>query len=276
MKKKIEQLKEYKNLKDILREEERNKKEEDKKMKNIENELEIQKQREILKDEQKNKELDLQLKKYLIDRIKVYTNTIIVDSKKVKLEEIIKDLNKVKSDTLIKVLEDEEVNFKTKKEKKFKQLAKETDYILREFRRRDMEVFEKKLTVEENGYNSEREKKNKKLYDEKIGYKDNLLLVKSIKDRFFNKLMKDRKDNYDDNMNEFMMKLENKIGEDFVSEVQHAFKIYYDDFKKRREEEAKKNINRGPIQNKEFTKGQFVQKIEEKKPKILEFESNIF
>merc|ERR1711879_842912 len=88
--------------------------------------------KEILKDEQKQKEFDIQLKKFLIDRIKIYTNTVMVENKKMRLDDLIKDLSKVKDETLIKALEKEEVEFKTRKEKRFKELARDSDYMLRE------------------------------------------------------------------------------------------------------------------------------------------------
>jgi translation initiation factor 3 subunit A len=280
MKRKIDDLKEYKKLKEEKIIEERSKKEEDLKLKKEQAELEIKKQKELLKDEQKSKELDMQLKKYLIERIKVFTNSIVVDGKKIKLDEIQKDLDKIKSEVLIKVLEDEEINFKTKKEKKFKQLSKETDYIIREFRRRDMELYLKKLTEEEKEYNRIREETNKKLYTEKIGMKDSLLLAKLFKEDYFEKLMEHRKETYDNSMKEFTVKLEKVVIDDFEKEVHAAFKVYYEDFKKRREEEAKRDIfkNNQPRNNQQFVKGGNVRQVLDTKPQITvtEFVSKYF
>jgi hypothetical protein len=280
MKRKIDDLKEYRKFKEEKIIEERNKKEEELKVKKEQAEQEVKKQKELLKDEQKSRELDIQLKKYLLERIKVFTNSIVVDGKKVKLDEIQKDLDKVKSEVLIKVLEDEEVNFKTKKEKKFKQLAKETDYIIREFRRRDLELYVKKMSEEEAEYNVVREEINKKLYTEKIGMKDSLVVAKPFKDRYFQTLMEQRKENFEKSMKEFTVKLEKVLIEDFDKEIHGAFKVYYDDFKKRREEEAKRDIykNRGdPRRNQEFVKGANVRQYQDNKSQITvtDFVSNM-
>ena len=45
-------------------------------------------------------------------------------SKKLKLEDLLKDLSKTTVEDLIKILENEEINFKSKKEKKFKEISR--------------------------------------------------------------------------------------------------------------------------------------------------------
>lgn len=209
-----------------IRKEKKEKKEEEDKM-----------MREILKDEQKKKEFDIQLKKYLIDRVRIYTNVLFIDGKKVKLDDLLKDLNKISDEQLIKLLEKEEYEFKTKKEKKFRQTAKDTDYIIREFRKRDFEVYMKSTQDEEQKYNELVEEEEKKSYTEKIGFKANLLRFKKYKDGYFNDILNNREREYEEKMQEFTQSLHKKIQEDLLKEIGPVFKTYVEDFRKRQEED---------------------------------------
>lgn len=209
-----------------IRKEQKEKKEEEDKM-----------MREILKDEQKKKEFDIQLKKYLIDRVRIYTNVLFIDGKKVKLDDLLKDLNKISDEQLIKLLEKEEYEFKTKKEKKFRQTAKDTDYIIREFRKRDFEVYMKSTQDEEQKYNELVEEEEKKSYTEKIGFKANLLRFKKYKDGYFNDILNYREREYEEKMQEFTQSLHKKIQEDLLKEIGPVFKTYVEDFRKRQEED---------------------------------------
>lgn len=195
---------------------------------------------ELARDEQKQKELDIQLKKYLIERIKIFTNVVVIDGKKIKLEEISKDLSKIKDEQLVKILEDEEINFKTKKEKRFKEIARNTDYTIREFRRRDFDAITKKLAEEENNLNKTIEEESKKSYEEKIQVKSILLETKPYTDSFFDNISKQREEEYSTKMNEFTETLNKKVKEDLHKELSAYFKIYIEDFRKRQEEDAKK------------------------------------
>ncbi len=198
--------------------------------------------KELLKDEQKQKEFDIQLKKFLIERIKVFTNLIIVDGKKMRLDEILKDLTKVKDETLIKALEKEEVDFKTKKEKRFRELSRDCDYMLREFRKRDLKKFTEILKQEEIDFNKIREEEERKNYEEKIKFKANLNLIRPLKETYFREIEITREAEYITKLAEFKEKLNEKVREELLKEVGNHFKIYIEDFRKE-EEEAKKKAN---------------------------------
>jgi hypothetical protein len=236
--------------------------------------------REILKDEQKQKELDIQLKKYLIERIKVYTNVIMQGSKKLKLEDLLKDLSKTTVEDLIKILENEEVNFKSKKEKKFKEITRNTDYILREFRRRDFEVLKKALDSEERNYNEVREKEHKINYEDKIGFKANLLKIKDHKEKYFNEILSQREADYKERMASFTEKLEKVVYEEILKDVNNHFKPYIEDLRAREEEQKKKmqyqnTSSFAKTQNREFAKGQNFVRFDDKPKITTDFASNI-
>jgi len=198
--------------------------------------------KELLKDEQKQKEFDIQLKKFLIERIKVFTNTIILDGKKMRLDDILKDLSKIKDETLIKVLEKEEVDFKTKKEKRFKEISRDCDYVLREFRKRDIIKYKENLKIEEIQFNKCREEEEKKNYEEKIKFKANLNLIKPLKEGYFKEIERTRENEYNVKLTEFNQQLNEKVKEEFLREVGNHFKNYIEEFRKE-EEEAKKKAN---------------------------------
>lgn len=231
--------------------------------------------KQLLKDEQKQKELDIQLKKFLIDRIKIYTNTIILDGKKIRLDEILKDLTKISDEVLIKVLEKEEVEFKTKKEKRFKELSRDCDYQMREFRKRDLKKISEVLKVEEVEFNKFRNEEEKKNYEDKIKFKSNLIDIKPFKDKFFKDIEITREKEYAEKLTEFKAKLNARIREEYLKEIGNHFKIYIEEFRKEEEENRKKqalfqsNQSRGgPINsNLGFGKGNKYVKFEEK-PKI--------
>ena len=205
-------------------------------------EREVKALKELLKDEQKQKEFDIQLKKFLIERIKIFTNTIILDGKKMRLDDILKDLSKVKDETLIKVLEKEEVEFKTKKEKRFRELARDCDYILREFRIRDLKKYSEILKQEEIEFNKTREEDERKNYEEKIKFKANLNLIRPFKERYFKEIAKTKETEYNIKLSEFKTKLNEKVKAEFLKDVGNHFNIYIEGFKKE-EEEAKIKAN---------------------------------
>ncbi len=198
--------------------------------------------KELLKDEQKQREFDIQLKKFLIDRIKVFTNIIIIDGKKMRLDDILKDLSKVKDETLIKVLEKEEVEFKTKKEKRFRELTRDCDYHLREFRKRDLNKYNDILKQEQIEFNRNRDNEERKNYEEKIKFKANLNMIKLLKENYFKEIEKTREVEYNTKFVEFNNKLNEKIREELLKEVGNHFKQYIEEFRKE-EEESKKKAN---------------------------------
>jgi len=207
-------------------------------------EREVKALKELLKDEQKQKEFDIQLKKFLIERIKIFTNTIILDGKKMRLDDILKDLSKVKDETLIKVLEKEEVEFKTKKEKRFRELARDCDYILREFRIRDLKKYSEILKQEEIEFNKTREEDERKNYEEKIKFKANLNLIRPFKERYFKEIAKTKETEYNIKLSEFKTKLNEKVKAEFLKDVGNHFNIYIEGFKKEKKEaKCKANID---------------------------------
>jgi hypothetical protein len=273
---KLTELKAYSLRKEIEKTEEKTKRTEEISQKRREAEENIKRQKELQKDENLRKELDLQLKKHLIDRLLYYTNVIQVDGKKIKLEDLHKDLSKVKSESLLTRLEEEEVLFKTKKEKRFKDLSKETDYILREFRKRDNEVFIKKVSEEEQVWNEEQERNNKLKYDAGISKKDNLISVKDLKESWFNQQIRERTETFNVDIVVWKDRLERKIHEDFEKEIYPYFKNYIEDFRKKLEEEKK----RQPQQSRNtagFGKGTNVIKYDDRpKTTVTDFASKIF
>ena len=208
-------------------------------------ERETKAMKELLKDEKKQKEFDIQLKKFLIDRIKVYTNTIIVDNKKLRLEEILKDLSKVKDETLIKVLEKEEVEFKTKKEKRFKELSRDCDYLLRELRKRDLKKYSELLRKEEEEFNKNVQEEEKKNYEEKIKFKSNLEEIVEYKEEYFKNIEFTREREYEEKFNSFKISLNERVKEEFIKDVGLHFKSYIEEFRKEEEEAKKKQISYG-------------------------------
>jgi hypothetical protein len=243
--------------KELFKEEKKETQAKEKKEEKEKAEEEAKMMRELLKDEQKKKEFDIQLKKYLVDRIKVYTNVLIIEGKKVKLDDIIKDLSKYSDEQLIKLLEKVEYEFKTKKEKRFKQIAKDTDYIIREFRRRDFELLSKNLEEEEKIFNEALEKEGKRSYDEKIGQKANLLKARSLKEKYFNSIQSIRNTEYDEKMKEFKEALEKKVNEDLMRDIKPYFKSYVEEFRKKEEEAAQRSMQQGyKIPRGDFKKGE--------------------
>jgi hypothetical protein len=276
---KLKELKVYSEKKSESKETEKTKRLEEITQKRKDAEENAKRQKELQKDEKLQKELDLQLKKHLIDRLQWYTNMIVVDGKKVKLEDLHKDLSKVKSDTLLKVLEEEEINFKTKKEKRFKELSKESDYVLREFRKRDQEIFLKEVHKEEEVYNKQQELTSKTKYDAGILLKDNLLSIQGLKEAWFNQQIQERTETYGVDINLWRDKLERKIHEDFEKEVYPYFKAYIEDFRKKLEEEKKRAPQQGSGRNMAgFGKGSNLIRIDDR-PKtgiVTEFASKIY
>lgn len=200
---------------------------------------EAQMLRDLSRDEDKKKEYEIQYKKWLLNKLRVFTSTIIIDEKKVKLEEISKDLSKVSEERLEEAVETEQLNFKLVKEKKFRHIAKDTDYMIREFRRRDLEQYRKVLVEEEENYNKNAELENKKLYDEKIGYREHFRSNLNLKEEYFAGLAELKEQMFKNTFDSFKANLDETVRKDLHAEITAHFKIYIEDFLKK-EEEAKK------------------------------------
>jgi hypothetical protein len=192
------------------------------------------------KDKQKRKELELQMKKYVIELLRKYTNVIEINGKKIKLDELLKDLNSVKDDTLIQYLQTQEAEFKKTKEKKLKEVSVNKDYILREFRRRDLEEYKNKLKNQEDSINKEIEEKNKK-YEENKANKDNLIKYAKFANNYFDNLKQDRLRVYNENLEIFKSNLNKIVKRDLHKDLIEIFSKYYEDFLRRNEQsEARK------------------------------------
>ena len=196
-------------------------------------------EKEELTNKQQLREYDIQIKKKTISMLREFTNSIIIDNKRIKLDDLLKDLSKASFDALAFCLGQQEIAHAQKKEKKLNQVTTDIDYVLREFRSRDNKEFVNKLTQEEETFNKLLEENSMKYYKEKIGMKETLNKFKEFKDNYFEKLKKEKRDKYNEEMNAFKIMLKKKIDEDAYNEIKVLFKKYLDDFKQREEEAAK-------------------------------------
>ena len=112
------------------------------------------------------KELQRELKKHLLDKLKSYTNVIELKGTKYRIDDLVKDLDKIEdNEVLVQILEKEEIHHKTTKEKKINKNIKEKDYITRETREREYKRFLEHMTDEEKYYLEQLENKEKINFD---------------------------------------------------------------------------------------------------------------
>lgn len=236
IKEKSEQLKKYlyekNNVKFELREKNLNDKEQAKIIQKEKEQLE----KEELKNAQKKKEYDIQVKKFVIELLRRYTNSIQIDKKRIKLDDLLKDLSKITEEEIIKCLEQQETDFKLKKEKKLKQVTTNMDYMLREFRKKDNEVYKAQLEKEEKEFNKALQEQSETYYKEKIGMKESLKKFKQFKDNYFEKIKNEKHEKYNNEMKEFKEKLDKQVREDLLKEIKAEFKVYFDDFTQKEKE----------------------------------------
>lgn len=271
IKEKTEELKKYLSKKNSvkfeLKEKNINEKEQQKLIQKEKERLE----KEELKDAMKKKEYEIQVKKFVIELLRRYTNSIQVDKKRIKLDDLLKDLNKITEEEIIKALEQQETDFKMKKEKKLKQVTTNMDYLLREFRKNDIKIYREKIQKEENDFNALIQEQSKKYYEEKIGIKENLKKFKEFKDNYFETIKKQKHEKYQKEMEQFKEKLDKQVHDDILNEMKALFKVYIDDFNKKEEEAEStkqnssswqrgreyRNAERGQYyqENKKFDKG---------------------
>ena len=236
-------------------------------------------EKEQIKNAQQKKEYENKIKRYVIDLLRKYTNSIqLNDGKKIKLDDLLKDLNRVSEEEILKALQEQETESKIKKEKRLHQINKNLDYTLREYRKRDNEKFEAKMKKEEEEFNSILEKQSKDYYDEKIGMKETLKKFKPFKDTYFTKIKNDNTKKYNEEMLKFKKDLEKQVQEDIYKELKEEFKKYFDDFKKKEEEAESKNKKseswvRGQTYNKnrDFHRGSNYQEVKKEYTQPLEF-----
>lgn len=109
LKEKMSEIYQFINAKDLYISQKKAQKAEEKQRKIFEEEMRIKTEKQILKDEKKKKEFENQLKKYLIDRIRLFTNVIVVKEKKYHIDDLLKNLDKVSDTDLVSALEEEEI-----------------------------------------------------------------------------------------------------------------------------------------------------------------------
>ena len=235
-------------------------------------------EKEQIKDAQMKKEYENNIKRYVIDLIRKYTNSIhLSDGKKIKLDDLLKDLNRVTEDEILKTLQEQEAESKIKKEKKLRQINKNLDYTLREYRKRDNKKFEEKMKKEEEEFNSILEKQSKEFYEEKIGIKNTLKKFKPFKDSYFEKKKKKNTEKYNEEMSKFKIDLEKKVEEDIYKELKEEFTKYFEDFKKKEEEAESKNkksdlwVSNNFPKKKDFQRGSNYQDVKKEYYQPLEF-----
>lgn len=237
--------------------------------------IEARNKRLLYKNKEKQKETEIQYKKFLINKIRIFTNVVMIDGKKAKLEDISKDLSKVSDIQLEQLVETEQNNFKTKKQKKFNEYAKTADYTTREFRRRDNESFIEKTKAEEDEYNRKAEEENKKLYNERIGVKNIFKATNKFKECYFDQLLNKRKEDYNKKFNDFKKELDKTVLKDFFDDINNHFKVYIEDFNKREKlaKEKQATYYRPPKNNTDWKKGDNATKFEKEPVQPMSFSS---
>ena len=210
------------------KEEEKIKRKEEKqkeKQKNQLNEEEnLRKTMKLLKDEEAKKELQRELKKHLLDKLKSYTNIIELKGIRYRIDDLLKDLEKIEdNEILVHILEKEEINYKTQKETKINKSIREKDYITREIREKEYNAFYQVMTKEEKSYLEELEKKDREFHQNYIPMKADLLTYNTNIEKVF----------------------ENKISEieqDHINQIEKYRIVKLDDIKKEINQYARKYL----------------------------------
>ena len=187
-------------------------------------------ERDKLRSEQEQRELEAEMKRYLIDSLRKFTNSIILkDGKRIKLDDLLKDLNKVTPEELINHYDEQKIESASKKEKELKKDTKKKDYILREFRKRDMEKYEqeikKDLEIAEKKQNEEIQKELK--------VRDEVLKYKKYKDSYCADIEKKNLENYKSEVDQYNKYLKEKVTQDIFKELDSFFDVYFEEFTKK-------------------------------------------
>ena len=199
-------------------------------------------ERDKLRSEQEQRELEAEMKRYLIDSLRKFTNSIVLkDGKRIKLDDLLKDLNKVTPEELIKHYDEQKIESASKKEKELKKDTKKKDYILREFRKRDMEKYEqeikKDLEIAEKKQNEEIQKELK--------VRDEVLKYKKYKDSYCADIEKKNLENYKSEVDQYNKYLKEKVTQDIFKELDSFFDVYFEEFTKKQmaENQQKKALD---------------------------------
>ena len=191
-------------------------------------------ERDELRDLQKKKEYEAEVKRRVIDLLRKYTNSIVLkDGKRVKLDDLLKDLSKISEEDMIKQLTQQEIESASKKEKELKKDTKRKDYILREFRKRDMELYEQESKKDLEILNKKRDEEIKK----ELTMRDEVLKYKSYKDSYCAEIEQKNLDNYKKDIEDYNKYLKEKVSQDIYKELDAFFDVYIEDFEKKQMEE---------------------------------------
>jgi len=229
------------------RKEEKNK---EKQKNQIEEEENLKKAMKLLKDEEAKKELQRELKKHLLDKLKSYTNIIELKGIKYRIDDLVKDLDKIEdNEVLVQILEKEEVDYKTQKEKKINKTIKEKDYITRELREREYKAFFEVMIKEEKIYLEELENKDKEFYQNYIPIKADLLTYNNNIDVFFNGKLKEIEDDHNKQMEAYRIskleklkkEIDNFANTSFLNTIESAIKKWKAAEKAEKDRDLKKD-----------------------------------
>ena len=199
-------------------------------------------ERDKLRSEQEQREIEAEMKRYLIDSLRTFTNSIVLkDGKRIKLDDLLKDLNKVTPEELIKHYDEQKIESASKKEKELKKDTKRKDYVLREFRKRDMEKYEQELKKEDELLEKKRQEEIKK----ELLIRDEVLKYKPYKDSYCAEIEKRNLENYKKEVDEYNKYLKEKVTQDIYDELDAFFTEYLDDFTKKQmaENQQKKALD---------------------------------
>lgn len=126
-------------------------------------------------------------------------------------------------------------------------MTRESDYITREYRKRDLQVYRNQLQSEQVKYNETLKLQNKTFHEEKLSLKPFMVEVKTLKDIYFNKILEHNKDLYDKALEEFLENLRNQLkdqffrqynNKDYIRRLDEDCKIQQIEVKKQKERDA--------------------------------------
>ena len=199
-------------------------------------------EKDKLRSEQEQRELEAEMKRYLIDSLRTFTNSIILkDGKRIKLDDLLKDLNKITPEELIKHYDEQKIESASKKEKELKKDTIRKDYILREFRKRDMEKYEQEKIKDIELMEIKRQEEIEK----ELQVRDEVLKYKEYKDNYCVEIEKKNLEDYKNEVELYNKYLKDKVTEDIYKELDSFFAVYLDEFNKKQmaENQQKKALD---------------------------------
>ena len=199
-------------------------------------------EKDKLRSEQEQREIEAEMKRYLIDSLRTFTNSIVLkDGKRIKLDDLLKDLNKVTPEELIRHFDEQKIESASKKEKELKKDTKRKDYILREFRQRDFEKYEQEMKKDAELIEKKRQEEIKK----ELLIRDEVMKYKPYKDSYCAEIEKKNLENYKKEVDEYNKYLKEKVTQDIYNELDAFFTEYIEDFTKKQmaENQQKKALD---------------------------------